>query len=93
MDVKLPGRPDIAFMGKKVAVFVDGCFWHGCPNHGRIPSDKIGYWAAKIQRNKDRDERVNIELSRMGWVVLRFWEHELKQNIEDIAAVIRTTVA
>lgn len=67
---------DIVFSRERVAVFVDGCFWHSCPLHGRIPSDRNGYWAAKLGRNAERDERNNLWLTERGWLVLRFWEHE-----------------
>ena len=59
-----------------MAVFVDGCFWHGCPEHGRVPQDSGGYWAAKLGRNAERDRRNDSALAEAGWVVLRFWEHE-----------------
>jgi DNA mismatch endonuclease (patch repair protein) len=67
---------DAVFSREKVAVFVDGCFWHGCPEHGRVPKDRNGYWAAKLGRNMERDQRNNKALSDAGWLVLRYWEHE-----------------
>lgn len=67
---------DFVFRGVRVAVFVDGCFWHGCADHGRVPNDPTGYWAIKLQRNVDRDRRNDEALAGMGWTVLRFWEHE-----------------
>ena len=69
-------RPDIVFPRRKVAVFLDGCFWHGCPVHGRMPSDPTGYWRAKIGRNQRRDVLVDDELRVAGWTVVRVWEHE-----------------
>src|SRR5262245_30802927 len=60
-------RPDIVFPRRKVAVFLDGCFWHGCPKHGRMPSDPTGYWHAKISRNRDRDLAVDTQLDAAGW--------------------------
>jgi len=69
-------RPDITFTKRRVAVFVDGCFWHCCPIHGRRPSDPTGYWSAKLDRNVDRDLRVTAALEAAGWRVVRVWEHE-----------------
>lgn len=67
---------DIAFPSKKVAVFVDGCFWHGCPYHGTIPKANENWWAEKLTSNRTRDERVTTQLIEAGWEVLRFWTHE-----------------
>jgi len=78
----LPGKPDIAVKKRKAAVFLDSCFWHGCPFHLRIPSSNTEYWADKIQRNRARDARVNREYEEMGWTALRIWEHELKDDFE-----------
>lgn len=83
---KLPGRPDLVFFGVRLAVFVDGCFWHMCPVHGRRPQSNTSYWSAKIAGNLARDKRVNESLSSMGWHVLRFWEHEIK---DDVGAVVQ----
>jgi DNA mismatch endonuclease (patch repair protein) len=79
---KLPGKPDFVFPKLKTAVFVDGCFWHGCPKHGTKPRNRAAFWVAKLTGNKARDRRVNRTLRGHGWVVLRIWEHELKtQNV------------
>jgi DNA mismatch endonuclease (patch repair protein) len=72
-----PIRPDVVFTRTEIAVFVDGCFWHGCPAHGRPPKTNAGYWEAKIALNRDRDTRQTRMLRECGWVVLRIWEHEL----------------
>lgn len=69
-------RPDVVFPRRKIAVFVDGCYWHGCPQHGRMPKDPTGYWHAKIQRNRNRDIAVDKQLDEAGWTVVRVWEHE-----------------
>jgi DNA mismatch endonuclease (patch repair protein) len=74
----LAGKPDFVFREQRVAVFVDGCFWHGCPKHGRKPQSNRKYWNQKLARNKARDRAVTRALKRDGWVVLRIWEHELK---------------
>jgi DNA mismatch endonuclease (patch repair protein) len=66
---------DVAFVREQVAVFVDGCFWHGCPRHGRRPKSNRGYWGPKLRRNRARDAAQSRALRRMGWTVLRIWEH------------------
>ena len=68
-------RPDIVFTRWRVAVFVDGCFWHGCPDHQHVPKSNRGYWVPKLASNVERDLRVNDALEAAGWVVLRVWEH------------------
>jgi len=68
-------RPDIVFPGRKVAVFVDGCFWHVCPEHGRQPTSNEWYWTPKLRRNVDRDRLVTDALEEAGWHVVRIWEH------------------
>jgi DNA mismatch endonuclease (patch repair protein) len=71
-----PIRADVAFTRLKVAVFVDGCFWHGCPEHGTRPQANASYWAAKLARNAERDRRDVERLEAAGWTVVRLWEHE-----------------
>jgi DNA mismatch endonuclease (patch repair protein) len=86
----LPGlrcEADIVFPREKVAVFIDGCFWHGCPEHGHIPKRNSSYWADKIARNVARDKRNTAALAEAGWLALRFWEH---QEPSDVVADIRT---
>lgn len=79
---KLPGKPDIVFPGVRLTVFIDGCFWHGCPEHSTIPKTNTEFWAVKLKRNKERDKEVNGLLMNDGWQVLRFWEHEIKKDLE-----------
>lgn len=67
---------DIAFTRAKIAVFVDGCFWHGCPLHGVAPKNNAEWWLRKIAANRARDEDTSRNLEAQGWTVLRFWEHE-----------------
>ena len=86
---KLPGKPDIVFTRKKVVVFVDGCFWHKCPVCFRPPETNAEFWNEKLQKNVERDLRVTQELETLGWVVLRFWEHEIKKTPEDVVKRIR----
>lgn len=74
------GKPDIVFVSKKVAVFIDGCFWHKCPECFIKPATKTAFWTAKIRGNVKRDKQVTKELRKTRWTVLRFWEHEIKRN-------------
>jgi DNA mismatch endonuclease (patch repair protein) len=82
---KVFGSPDIVFPKLKLAVFVDGCFWHGCPEHGTLPATNREFWETKITRNRERDREVNRELKKRGWRVLRLWEHELRKKREKTA--------
>jgi DNA mismatch endonuclease, patch repair protein len=83
-------RPDVAFTKARLAVFVDGCYWHGCPEHGRVPTVNADYWGPKLARNVERD-RANAEaLEEIGWTVLRFWEHE---SAADAATNIQAALA
>lgn len=88
LHAKLPGRPDLTFGRKRVVVFVDGCFWHSCPHcsDGRAPKSNTGYWTEKRHMNRERDKRRTAELTKEGWTVLRFWEHEV--NRDPIACVL-----
>lgn len=74
------GKPDFAFRKARLAIFVDSCFWHGCRWHCRMPATNQDYWRTKISRNRNRDRRVNHELRRVGWKVIRVWEHQLKTD-------------
>lgn len=69
-------RPDVVFPRARVAVYVDGCFWHGCPEHGTTPATRNDYWAPKIEENRRRDTRQTKSLEEGGWTVIRIWEHE-----------------
>lgn len=81
LNYKVTGRPDLVFPGRKVVVFVDGCFWHRCPDHYIPPKNRAEFWEAKIQSNVARDKRNNILLESAGWTVIRLWEHEIKEDI------------
>lgn len=76
-------RADLVFTRAKVAVFVDGCYWHGCPEHGTAARSNAGYWVTKIARNRDRDAETDRLLGGAGWTVVRAWEHE------NVDAVVR----
>lgn len=91
----LPGlrrRADIVFRPARVAIFVDGCFWHGCPDHGRRPTiSNPGYWSRKVKRNQARDHDTDERLAAAGWVTLRVWEHEAPaETAARIAATVRS---
>ena len=72
----LPGTPDVAFTRARIAVFLDGCFWHGCPNHGVLPKANRAWWKAKLDGNKQRDRRKDEALRELGWLPVHVWEHE-----------------
>lgn len=76
----LPGKPDIVFPKKKLVVFLDSCFWHGCPQHLRKPVSNTDYWQAKFERNRRRDAQVNAYYRENNWRIVRIWEHELKTD-------------
>lgn len=82
---KLPGRPDFLFRQARVAVFIDGCFWHGCARCYRAPNSNAHYWGPKIERNRARDKKTTRVLREAGWRVLRFWECSLQRE----SAVVR----
>lgn len=74
------GKPDIVLPKYKTAIFIDSCFWHGCKKHCRLPTARKKYWAAKIQRNKERDKEVNRHYKKIHWKTIRVWEHEIAKN-------------
>ena len=79
--LKLPGKPDFTFRKQRLTVFVDGCFWHGCPKCYRAPKGNREFWETKIVRNRARDREVTRELKKRGWRVLRIAEHSLKKKV------------
>ena len=90
----LPGKPDFVFRRGKIAVFVDGCFWHRCPRHGRTPKSRVSFWKAKLARNAKRDRAVSRTLRAAGWTVLRIWEcaltrHQIKRTLARILRTLR----
>lgn len=76
--------PDLTFLGPKVAVFVDGCFWHGCPKHVTWPKANAEWWRRKIERNRERDAAIATALGEAGWQVLRIWEHVDRHDAADL---------
>lgn len=87
---KVPGRPDICFVGKKVAIFVHGCFWHHCPIcSAKLPKHNRMFWEEKFARNHARDVRKIRELTEMGWKTFVVWECRLKQDLEGVVDRIR----
>lgn len=95
LNVPVPGMPrrtiDITFGRAKIAVFLDGCFWHGCPQHATQPKSNADWWRAKLDKNMARDLETTEHLKAQGWTVLRFWEHEVPREVatEVTEAVLR----
>ena len=85
LHYKLPGKPDIVFVSKKIAIFVDGCFWHGCPAHSTKPKTNSIFWETKLQGNMERDRKNEQLLKKAGWKVFRFWEHEILDSLSSIS--------
>jgi DNA mismatch endonuclease (patch repair protein) len=92
--LRVPGRrvkPDLVFTRQHLAVFVDGCYWHSCPERGRMPSDPSGYWKAKLQRNVDRDQAVDQAFRAADWRALRIWEQiPISQAISEVEQALRS---
>jgi DNA mismatch endonuclease (patch repair protein) len=93
----IPGRPrrtiDIAFTRRRLAVFVDGCFWHGCPQHGATPTTNAAFWRGKLEANKARDRDTDDHLAAIGWSVLRFWEHVPPGDAAEAVGIALVTCA
>jgi len=89
---KLPGTPDITFTNSKLVIFVDGCFWHKCPKCFKKPSTNINFWNKKINSNVERDKKVNRILKENGWKVLRFWEHDIKKDVNRCIRTIKSNL-
>jgi DNA mismatch endonuclease, patch repair protein len=95
VDLPLPGfsrrRADLTFPTQRVVVFVDGCFWHGCPEHRTQPKRNSQWWSAKLRRNMERDQETDAHLVSLGWRVVRIWEHERAEGAADrVEALIRS---
>ena len=83
--------PDLVFAARRVVVFLDGCFWHGCPDHYVAPRSSRAFWSAKLRANVERDIRVTADLEQ-GWTVLRFWEHQVEEDPEGVADVVEAAL-
>lgn len=92
LNAKLPGRPDFVFPGAKVAVFVDGCFWHGCLIHYQAPATRSRFWQSKLACNREHDKLVTRQLRDAGWTVLRIWEHTVRKALPSAVEEIREAV-
>lgn len=90
---KLPGKPDIAFPRAKLAVFVNGCFWHRCPYcKPSMPKSNVDFWKTKFKKNKARDRKKKILLEKMGWKVIVVWECQIKDHLPEIANMIKDSI-
>ncbi|MDA4128668.1 MAG: very short patch repair endonuclease [Thaumarchaeota archaeon] len=89
VDNSLPGRPDFVYSKARVAVFIHGCWWHGCSEHYRSPKTHPAFWRRKLERNRERDRLDRTALESMGWKVLEVWEHEVKRDPRAVAASIQ----
>lgn len=83
---------DVVFTRQRIAVLIDGCFWHGCPEHWVLPKTNIEYWQEKIDRNTARDRDTDARLAERGWTVLRFWEHEVRADAGAVASAVEHAV-
>lgn len=84
---QVPGHPDFGNISRKIALFVDGCFWHGCPACYRAPATRPEYWARKLQRNASNDRLQGEELRKRGFIVIWFWEHDVRRDPEGAARI------
>jgi len=89
----LPGTPDVVLRRFRLAIFVDGCFWHGCRQHGSLAKTNTEFWTTKILRNRQRDMEVDKALKRLGWKVCRVWEHEVRFQMDHILRRIKRLIA
>jgi DNA mismatch endonuclease (patch repair protein) len=93
LNYKVPmGRPDMVFPGPKVAVSVDGCFWHGCPIHYSRPRSREEFWSEKLAANVERDIRITLGLESLGWTMVRVWEHEVFSEPDEVVQIVRKAI-
>ncbi|MDA8142734.1 MAG: very short patch repair endonuclease [Thermoplasmatales archaeon] len=90
---KIHGNPDMGNVSRKIAIFVDGCFWHGCPICYKPPSSRHEYWSSKLRRNFEHDQYVNNNLKDSGYMVIRFWEHEILSDVSGCTLKINEVLA
>lgn len=94
LHLKTPaGRPDVVFPGRRVAVFIDGCFWHGCPDHYVRPRSNTPFWSNKLRANVERDRAQTLRLEEMGWRVVRLWEHQVFENLDEAVSAVEDALA
>lgn len=86
------GKPDIILKKYKTVIFIDSCFWHGCPKHLRMPSSNQKYWKAKITKNKERDKDTNLYYEKNNWRTIRLWEHDILENLQKCTRLIENTL-
>jgi DNA mismatch endonuclease (patch repair protein) len=86
--LKLPGRPDFTFRRERIVLFIDGCFWHRCPQCNWKPASNTRYWLPKLEQNVVKDREADRELAKRGWTVIRIWEHQLKKKPEEVISCI-----
>lgn len=93
----LPGKPDVAYTKRKIAIFVHGCFWHGCPvcetRKNLHPTRNAEFWAEKVRRNRERDAEAAAALGRLGWTVMVFWEHEVRESLVDVVQCVSVAIS
>ncbi len=87
------GKPDVVFPGRRIALFIDGCFWHGCPKHYVRPGSRVDFWAEKLRINVERDRQQTLKLEALGWCVIRVWEHEIYEELQEVVHRVRKIVA
>jgi DNA mismatch endonuclease, patch repair protein len=92
-DKELMGKPDLSFRDIQTVIFIDSCFWHGCPEHYKRPKSNQEYWDKKYNRNSERDVKVNSHYDNLGWGIMRVWEHELKEDFEGVIGEIEAFVS
>lgn len=90
-NFKYFGKPDLMIRGKKLAIFIDSCFWHGCKYHLRMPCANQSYWLEKIRKNKNRDRKVNKYYKDKNWMIFRVWEHNIKNEINLLREIQKIT--
>jgi len=88
----IKGKPDFVFEKERIAIFVDGAFWHGAPGFTRFPKSRTHYWKPKIEKNKQRDKQVTNHLRRKGWAVMRFWDFQLRENPVSVVRAIKKKI-
>ena len=92
LHYRIAGRPDVVFPRRRVAVFVDGCFWHGCLDHSVQPKTNSAFWRNKLGKNIERDRKIDNELAELGWTVVRFWSTRSNASPRECAAIVLALV-